>query len=892
MVRLEKLLATNQVRSAEIEAKKAIQSAPQRGDLRLALAKIHLQMGKLLDAEVDLDLAKQKGLPPEEVLPVLGSVLLAAGEQVKLLSDLDPDAPASPRTRATILALRASAQVDLGMIAEATRSIEAAQASTDSGLPELEAAKALLSVATNQPDKAEAAIAALLQQDPGALQALLLKAVVALKRQDSKAALDYYDQALAAHPGAAAPRIGRAVLLYSLNRKDDARKDVDLLRDILPNNPQIRLLDAQLLADSGKSRQAWDVLLPAIADLNHNAAAQILAGTLSLQRGQLAQARDFASVALSLMPDAPQGARLMASVEQREGNADRAAARLEAAFHAHPDDTLIMADLAELYGALGRAEAAAQLFERAAVGLPQEQTLQFSTALAQIRAGDPTSAIAMLSASGLRSNPLATGALAAILLGQGRFDEARRQAMNFAAQDPKSPMADTLLGRIDLVAGDALSAKAHFEAALSKSQNFVPALQGLATYYNQQNNPAAAIAGYEAAAQRDPANELLQLGLINAIAASGDRSRALAVAAKASAALPRSFPIGAAYIGLLLQGKQFDRALSVAIQRQAASPQDPAVMGLLAKVQLASGQPSSAVATLRLMAQKAPGVGDLELAKLLVSLGRKDDARAALDAGLVKAPAQFDLWQMRLADEYQRKGPQAALALAATARGASPALAETLTGDLYLDQGNFAEAARSYRQAYDHGGPANAHLLLQRLLRALAGAGKIDDAVAVIQEWLKGHPLDLSVREALADLLFSAGRYAVAESAYRGVLAQDPANANSLNNLALTLSQLHQDDQALETARRAHAAAPANPAISDTLGWFLLQKDEVSDALTLLAQAHRASGDLSIAFHLAVAYDKSGDKTQSLSLLAPLVKGPAFAEKADAIALYRKLGGS
>jgi predicted Zn-dependent protease len=356
-------------------------------------------------------------------------------------------------------------------------------------------------------------------------------------------------------------------------------------------------------------------------------------------------------------------------------------------------------------------------------------------------------------------------------------------------------------------------------------------------------------------------------------------------------ARPNSLGIGIASVELLMRNNDIAQALSVATRLQSTLAQDPEAMAILAKVQVAAGQPSSAVASLRLMAHKAPGAGDIELAKLLFSLGRRDEARVAIDGGLVKVPAQFVLWQMRLADEKQRRGAKAALALAETARSVSGALADTLIGDLWMDQGKPDEAAKAYHAALDTGGPANAHLLLQRLMRALVGANRIDDAAQTIRTWLTGHPADLSAAEALGDLLFSAGRLQEAAAAYQDVLAHDSNNVNSLNDMALVQAQLHQEDQAIETARRAHAIAPGNAAVADTLGWLLVGRGAAQEGLPLLRQAHQGSGDPVIAYHLAAACEKTGDRAQALALLAPLVKAPAFSEQAEAMALYRKLGG-
>jgi predicted Zn-dependent protease len=96
-------------------------------------------------------------------------------------------------------------------------------------------------------------------------------------------------------------------------------------------------------------------------------------------------------------------------------------------------------------------------------------------------------------------------------------------------------------------------------------------------------------------------------------------------------------------------------------------------------------------------------------------------------------------------------------------------------------------------------------------------------------------------------------------------------------------------DAALTAARKARQYAPDQPAVADTLGWLLLQNGAVNEALPLLQQAHDQppSNDPAIAFHLASAYARSGDRAKALALLTPLIAAPPFAEQTQAQALLR-----
>ena len=78
----------------------------------------------------------------------------------------------------------------------------------------------------------------------------------------------------------------------------------------------------------------------------------------------------------------------------------------------------------------------------------------------------------------------------------------------------------------------------------------------------------------------------------------------------------------------------------------------------------------------------------------------------------------------------------------------------------------------------------------------------------------------------LARSLEAQGKKAEAEKAYEQVLAIDSRAPVAANNLAwIYVASNRNLDQALQLAQTAHQTLPEEPAVNDTLGWILVQKD-------------------------------------------------------------------
>ena len=107
------------------------------------------------------------------------------------------------------------------------------------------------------------------------------------------------------------------------------------------------------------------------------------------------------------------------------------------------------------------------------------------------------------------------------------------------------------------------------------------------------------------------------------------------------------------------------------------------------------------------------------------------------------------------------------------------------------------------------------------------------------------------------------------------------------NNLAW-LYHSQNNPQALNAAEQAHQLAPNAAAVTDTLGWIVLNKDP-KRALQLLTEAsQQLPDDLSVQYHYAKALAKNARQQDAIKVLQSL-QDTDFSEKTEAKRLLKEL---
>jgi YaiO family outer membrane protein len=127
--------------------------------------------------------------------------------------------------------------------------------------------------------------------------------------------------------------------------------------------------------------------------------------------------------------------------------------------------------------------------------------------------------------------------------------------------------------------------------------------------------------------------------------------------------------------------------------------------------------------------------------------------------------------------------------------------------------------------------------------RALARAGRLDEAVAAYADLLEGHPEDLEIRKERARVLGWLHRHAEALEDYDRVLAVTPRDVEAAVARARALVRLNRVDEAERALREAIADDPAFVDAHLALGSVLLQRGQLEEAIDAFGRARTLAPD-------------------------------------------------
>ena len=349
---------------------------------------------------------------------------------------------------------------------------------------------------------------------------------------------------------------------------------------------------------------------------------------------------------------------------------------------------------------------------------------------------------------------------------------------------------------------------------------------------------------------------------------------------------------------LALAAYDGQRAETYAQRALQQDPKDVAALRVLARAYVMRGDGTSAVATARRAQADDATRGGFELAEILASLDRSEEAHQQLEhlrsggapqgevdrrlallafnsGDMKEARQRFtdllssgegnDAAQLYLADIAARDGdPEGAIAAYRRLYDSSVALsARSRAAALLLDRSARTEAlALLDDYAADH--PEDELDLTLAKARLLADHGEADISLALLSSALERHPQHPSIEYDRAVILEQAGHVHESVDALEHMLAERPDDPTLQNALGYTLA-----DHTLELAhaesliRQALTAMPDNPAALDSLGWVRFRQGDVNGATVILERAYSLSHDGEIAAHWGEALWMSGQRSEA-----------------------------
>jgi tetratricopeptide (TPR) repeat protein len=228
------------------------------------------------------------------------------------------------------------------------------------------------------------------------------------------------------------------------------------------------------------------------------------------------------------------------------------------------------------------------------------------------------------------------------------------------------------------------------------------------------------------------------------------------------------------------------------------------------------------------------------------------DAATARFAELVRAEKYLDDAFYYLGVIADRHGDaEHALRLYAQVQSGENTVPALLRATAILQTHGAAAAAEELLDRLIEDEPQRAPEILAARARIYADSGDLPRAVAVLEQGVMVYPDSGDLRYAEASIYEEQGRTADALRELEQLVSARPDDPAALNALGYTLADHSRD---LTRARRliesAHAAAPKNAAILDSLGWVLFRQGHRAEAEVYLRAAYADDRGGDIAAHL------------------------------------------
>ena len=275
----------------------------------------------------------------------------------------------------------------------------------------------------------------------------------------------------------------------------------------------------------------------------------------------------------------------------------------------------------------------------------------------------------------------------------------------------------------------------------------------------------------------------------------------------------------------------------------------------------------------------------LELAIMLLSVGRDDDALSQVNQVMLEQPARTDALRLmaiinfrldhlnvarddfedllqtghytmdalyylgRIADR-KSEHDLAVRYYSQVTRGSNAVMSQRRASGILAQQGDTEEALQ-HLQSFGEMHPSHAVDMLQAQAQLLASLDRYPEALEIYDRVIEYRPDTEGVHLGRAELLVRMDRIDEAIEQYRQAVDRWPDSAMSLNALGYTLAD--RTDQYKEAARLIEKALKIDPesaAIIDSWGWVLYKLGRYEEALAELERAYASLRDPEVAAHI------------------------------------------
>jgi putative PEP-CTERM system TPR-repeat lipoprotein len=702
-----------------------------------------------------------------------------------------------------------------------------------------------------------------IQADAGANPARIGRAVLLIDRKEDAAAAEDVAALLKALPGQPVAVYLDALLKV---RRNDIKPAIETLQNMVnkvanPYPPALYLL-GNLLLGTNETEQAETNLTRYVAMVEGDVTARKILAGLLIRKNASEKAIIILNRAAELAPKDPEVAGLMASAFMRKRDFAEASKWFDRAAEVAPESARTQQQIAMGRLRLNQPERAIKDLERAIDLDPGSVQARTMLTLTNLRAGKYAEAIAAAEALKKQTpdSPIPDNLMGAIAVAKQDLPTARQSYEAALKLQANFVPAMLNLARLDLSEGKLDEAKTRYEKVTTIDPKNLDAFTALADMALRANRRDEAMQWYEKAATANPNRLLPRLRIIDLMLAGQDHIRAQALARELLQRSPNQPDLLDALGRAQLAANDHKQAIATYRQLSQTMPNSAPARQRLARAYSIGGDEQAAIETLRealnIDANFLPATADL--IEVEIKAGRGDAA-------------------MRMASEWRLRNPGA------------PA-GDTLVGEVAARLERFKDAAEAFNAAFQKERNSGN---LGRLANAQYRAGDRAGAFKSLEEWVKVTPDDLAARQMLAAAYLTEDRKAEAIKAYEALIERNPNNTMALNNLAWLYGEVNDKravataERAAALAPKSDAVADTLGSVLVKFGQVERGLKLLADA------ERKQPNHAEIKWHLVQALKASGRNDEARYKLLELLKiAPSdFKDIEAARRMLQELGG-
>lgn len=763
-----------------------------------------------------------------------------------------------------------------------------------------------------------------LAKHPGSVEGFEILGVASMINRRYDDAERYLQQALAVAPTRSKTKLELAGVYLAAGKEQQAKSVLEELVRVDQKNLKGLYLLAAIEKMGGNRDKALEIYNRILATDKSETLAGYKSGLILIEKGDLGAANTTADYMIKNFPQRADGHRLKGLVFYQRKNYAEAMTYLQTSLKNRP--TLEGYHFLGLcYYNRGELESALSQFRKILDHAPDSRQARLMTGtilLAQKRVDDAISEIQKV----LQKNDgdaVAHNLLGNAYMAKGMFDEGMREYNLATKIDPKIVDAYLKKGTFYFSHGKNAEGEAELASAVRAAPDVINSRLLLASYYAKTGNGAKSLSILRAGLTGKKSDAVLYNSIAAVLFSQNKIEEGFKSIQKAKTLDP-AFP--ASYQNLAIYftstGK-YDRAIEEYAALLRYSPKNTHALLSLAALYEIKGNDSEALAYYQKATDTKQSRTFIALANYFLKKRETGKAIKVLEDALKIDSKNVTALEMKGRLLMGEKKYKEAIRTFEDVETINPDAGSALKIGAFVAMKDTTKAVEQARKIIEkHPGSAQGYMALASIyegqrdraraisevknglrvdannVQALLYLGNLyetgkdyNQAMTHYAEASRKRPDFAPALFAQGALLDSTGKKKEAAAVYRKVLAKSENYVPALNNLAyLCASGYGSKEESLRLAIAANKLQPGNAGAMDTLGFALLRNNRPADAKKILEKTVTLlPNNPTVQYHLALAYNASGEKNNAVKALQKALSLGSFPDARAASTLMAEL---